>query len=120
MFDSKPKHRIILFVDERWSVVDTIKTLLEKNGYEVIIAHSDEECLRKLKKSRANLLLIGYVATRGAILDNVRNMKKLKIAYLITDESEAEHLELYANVVGFLKGSDNINVFLEKIKAFLK
>ena len=115
--------KTILVVDERWDVRTTLKTLLTKNGYRVIVARGNGECLEKLKKSKPDLLLIGYVTTRGRILDFVKKtkkFKKLRVVYLITDESEEEHLELYANVVGFLRGSDNINVFLKKIKEVLK
>ena len=117
---TKLRTKTIIFVDERWEVRQTINTLLTKNGYNVILAAGNGECIEKLRKVKPNLLLIGYVTTRGKILDYVKKIKKTRVAYLITDESEEEHLELYENVIGFLKGSDNINVFLKKIKQLLK
>lgn len=108
--------KTIMLVDNDSDVCSTIETLLKKNGYRVISAVDAEECLKKLKSNKLNLLLISAMMPRKKILENAVKIKGLKIAYLIADESETENLELYENVVGFIDEPRNINDFLARIK----
>jgi len=112
--------KTILIVDEHWDVLETLETLLKKNGYKVLTAKNLGDCLEKIKKTKPNLLLIGYIATKGAILDVATKINGLKIAYLVTDKSEEDYLNLYANVVGFINQTKDINEVLLKIGELLK
>jgi len=111
--------RILIF-DNNLDNGLTIKVLLKKNGYEVSNSINQQDCIKKLKKSKPDLFLIDAMMPREKILKTAIKIKGLKIIYLITDESEKEHLKLYKNVVGFINEPRDINSFLNKIKEFLK
>jgi DNA-binding response OmpR family regulator len=113
--------KTIMIVVSNPDVSSTIGTLLKKNGYRVTVAFNADECLEKLKNGKPDLILIegvGIIA-RTKILETVTKLKKIKVAYLITDESETENLKLYGNVIGFIDEPTNINEFLKKIRGLM-
>ena len=112
--------KTIMVVTGKLDTSLTIKTLLEKNGYEVIVAANADECLKKLKINKPGLFLIVSMMPKEKILETATKLKRVKIAYLITNEDENEELKLYSNVIGFVDEPRDINGFLRKIKEFLK
>ena len=48
----------IMVVDNEPDIVDLTRTVLELGGYSVMPAYSGEECLRKLEKETADLILL--------------------------------------------------------------
>ena len=112
--------KTILIVDDHPDIVFTIELLLKKNNYNVLTALSAEECVKKLKTNKPNLILIDGLAAREKILDAAAKVRGLRIAYLITDEAEKENFKLYSNVAGFINEPSDIKKFLEKIKELLK
>lgn len=48
----------IMVVDDEEGVVFLVKSILEKDGHEVIEAHSGEECLEKLEIEKPDLILL--------------------------------------------------------------
>ncbi len=48
----------IMVVDDEEDTVELIKTLLRKEGYDVVTAGSASECLKKLKEDEIDLILL--------------------------------------------------------------
>jgi len=48
----------IMVVDNEPDIVDLTRTVLEIGGYNVVTAHSGEECLRLLEKEKVDLVLL--------------------------------------------------------------
>ena len=48
----------IMVVDNEPDIVDLTRTVLELGGYNVVTAHSGEECLRVLEKEEVDLVLL--------------------------------------------------------------
>lgn len=48
----------IMVVDNEPDIVDLTRTVLELGGYNVLTAHSGEECLRTLEKEKVDLVLL--------------------------------------------------------------
>lgn len=48
----------ILLVDDEPDIVTLARTILEKDGYEVVVALNGEECLKKLKDEAFDLILL--------------------------------------------------------------
>jgi len=51
------KPKIVLIIDDEEIVLKSISKLLRKNGYDVLICHSGEEALEKIKKDSVNLIV---------------------------------------------------------------
>jgi DNA-binding response OmpR family regulator len=112
-------NKTILIFDDDTDTRETIKTILEKNGYNVFTAVNCDACLKKIEKIKPDLVLIESFMSKKGILECVGKMKNTKIAYLITDEDEKEDLDLYKNVIGFVKEPFNIDEFLKDIKRLI-
>lgn len=48
----------IMFVDDERDVVDSVKSILKKGGYDVVTAYSGKECLKKLESEKVDLILL--------------------------------------------------------------
>ena len=48
----------IMVVDDEEDIRSTVKSLLEKNRYEVITAINGDDCLQKLAKNKVDLILM--------------------------------------------------------------
>lgn len=112
--------KTILLFNHNLDTCFTIKTLLERNGYDVVTVTTAENCLKKLDIFNPSLLLMESTLPREKVLKKAVKMKNLKIAYLIVDKSEMEYLKLYKNVIGFINEPTNIKNFIDKIEELLK
>ena len=78
----------VMIVDDEESLVELVKVLLEKEGFEVITAYSGKECLEKLKKVRPDLILLDLMMPEMSgreVLEKIREnpeTKDLKVAFL--------------------------------------
>jgi len=78
----------VMVVDDEPDLCETVKLLLEGKGYEVVSALSGAEALKKLRKERADLVLIDFFMpemTGRALVDEIRadpKLKNLKLAFL--------------------------------------
>ena len=65
----------ILVVDDEPQILLLVKTMLKKQGYEVIIANSGKECLKILKKEKPDLILMDIMMPGE---DGWETLKKIK------------------------------------------
>jgi CheY-like chemotaxis protein len=65
----------IMIVDDEPDVVDAVRTMIEAEGYEVVVAYSGKECLRKLKEEKVDLILLDI---RMPVMDGWEVLRKLK------------------------------------------
>jgi CheY-like chemotaxis protein len=115
----------IMVVDEVPDIVETVKTVLEKEGYEIISASSADECLEKLKKVTPDLILLDIMMpgmTVKEMLKRIRENKKwrnIKIIYLtVVRMSGAEKADLpkEANIVDFIEKPFDITDLVRRVK----
>jgi len=65
----------IMVVDDEYEVADIVKKMLESEGFEVIIANSGEEALKKLEKERPDLILLDIMMPG---MDGWETLKEIK------------------------------------------
>lgn len=117
----------ILIVDDEPDIVETLKFLIESEGFESIIAMDGEEALRKAKDENPDVIILdvmlpkinGYKVCRLLKFDN--NYKHIPIL-MVTARSQQED-----KVIGEETGADeyitkpfDINELLHKIHLYLK
>ncbi|RLF47082.1 MAG: hypothetical protein DRN29_03440 [Thermoplasmata archaeon] len=68
------KKKKILIADDEPEIVDIVKKMLQEH-YEVITAYDGEECLKKAKKEKPDLILLDILMPK---LDGWETLKKLK------------------------------------------
>jgi|TARA_Y100000310_G_C20293077_1_gene628090 CheY-like chemotaxis protein len=111
--------KIIMVVDDEPDIRATVKTVLEKNGYEVITAVSGDDCLKQLKKEKPELILMDVMMPGTPVREVVPKIKGIKVAYLSvvrTSEAEKEELTKSANIVDFINKPFDINDLLKRVK----
>ncbi len=109
----------IMVVDDEPDVRATVKTVLEKNGYNIITAVSGDDCLKKLKKEKPDLILMDIMMPGTPVREVIPKIKGIKIAYLSvvrTSEAEKEDLMKSDNIVDFIQKPFDINDLLKRVK----
>ena len=75
-----------MVVDNEPDIVDLTRTVLELGGYNVVTAHSGEECLRILEKEKVDLVLLDIMMPGMSGWDVFNRIKKksgeIKVAFM--------------------------------------
>jgi len=118
----------IMIVDDEENLVELVKAIFEREGYEVIPAYSGKECLEKLEKVKPDLILMDMMMpgmtgkeTTKKIRENPKT-KDLKIVFLtVVRLSEVGMEEMKKlNVLDFItKPFDNEDL-VRRVKKILK
>ncbi|OGI04841.1 MAG: hypothetical protein A2Y25_04450 [Candidatus Melainabacteria bacterium GWF2_37_15] len=118
--------KVILIADDEPDIVETIKFLVESEGYKCLTAFDGEEALRLAKEYKPDIMLLdvmmpkinGYKVSRLLKFD--AKYKNIPIL-MVTARSQEED-----RIIGEETGADeyitkpfDINEVLEKIKAYL-
>jgi len=109
----------ILVVDDEPDVRNTVKTVLEKNGFEVISAISADDGFKKWQVEKPDLVLMDIMMPGTPVKDVIPKMKGTKVAYLSvvrTSEAEKEDLMRSKNIVDFIQKPFDINELVKKVK----
>jgi DNA-binding response OmpR family regulator len=111
--------KTIMIVDDEPDLRSTVRTVLEKEGFNVITAVNGDDCLKKLKKQKPDLILLDIMMPGTPLKDIVQKIKGTKIAFLSvvrTSEAEKEDLMKSKNIVDFIEKPFDINEMVEKVK----
>jgi len=109
----------ILIVDDEPDIRNTVKTVLEKNGYKVVTAANGDDGFDKWKKEKPNLVLMDIMMPGTPVREIVPKMTGAKIAYISvvrTSEAEKEDLMKSKNIVDFIQKPFDINELLKRVK----
>ena len=109
----------ILVVDDEPDIRNTVKTVLEKNGYKVITAVNGDDGFDKWKKEKPALVLMDIMMPGTPVREIVPKMVGAKIAYISvvrTSEAEKEDLMKSKNIVDFIQKPFDINELLKRVK----
>ena len=68
--------KLILLVDDDVDLVDINKTVLERNGFNVITAYTGEDGLKKANEAKPNLIVLDVMMETGS--DGFNTAKALK------------------------------------------
>ena len=115
----------IMVVDDEPDNVETVRMLMEKEGYEVINARDGDECLKQLAKmdEKPDLVLMDVMMPGTPVKQVVDQIKDIKVAYLTvvrTSEAEKENLLKSANVVDFIQKPFDIDDLVRNVKKIVE
>ncbi len=111
--------KTIMVVDDEPDIRETVKVVLEKHGYKVVMAHSGDDCLVQLKKIKPDLILMDIMMPGTPVGEVVRQIRDIKIAYLSVvrlSEAEKEDLIWQKNIVDFIQKPFDIKDLAAKVK----
>lgn len=113
--------KTIMVVDDEPDIRESIKTVLEKNGYAVVTAVDGDDCMKKLPHQKVDLVLMDIMMPGTPVKKIVPKIKGTKVVYLsIVRLSEAEKENLLASnhIIGFIEKPVDINFLLKQVKKF--
>ena len=109
----------IMVVDDEEDIRSTVKSLLEKNRYEVITAINGDDCLQKLAKNKVDLILMDIMMPGTPVKKIVDKIRDTKIAYLsVVRIADAEKEELFRDkkIVDFIHKPFDVDDLLKRVK----
>ena len=112
----------ILVVDDDTDVRETVKMVLEKNGYVVVEAVNGDEGLKKASQEKPDLVLLDIMMPGTPVKDIVPKLGS-KVAYLSvvrTSEAEKEDLMKAKNIVDFIQKPFDIKDLVARVKKIVK
>lgn len=114
----------VMIVDDEEDIRETVKALLEKNGFNVTSAVSGDDCLKKMASSKIkpDLILFDVMMPGTPTKEVVKKIKDIKIAYLTVvrvTEAEKEDLLKEKNIVDFIQKPFDIEELLRKVRKIL-
>ena len=111
--------KTVMVVDDEPDNRNTVKTILEKNGFRIILAEDGDDCLEKLKKERPSLILMDIMMPGTPVRQVVQKIKGIKIVYLSVvrmSEAEKEDLLEQKNIVGFINKPFDLDNLIKQVK----
>ncbi len=111
--------KTIMVVDDEPDIRETVKAVLEKNGFAVVTAVSGDDALEKLKTEKPDLVLMDIMMPGTPVKEIIPKIKRFKVAYLSVvrlSEAEREALTESENVVDFIQKPFDIAELLGRVK----
>ena len=114
--------KTIMVVDDEEDIRSTVKTILEKEGYNVVTAIDGDDCLKKMTEQKVDLSLMDIMMPGTPVREVVKKIKDTKISYLTvvrTSEAEKEDLMKSKNIVDFIQKPFDINELAKRVKKLI-
>lgn len=111
--------KTIMVVDDEPDIRATVKTILENKGYTVVTAFSGDDCLKKLKTEKPDLILMDIMMPGTPVREILPKIKGTKVAYLSvvrTSEAEKEDLMKAGNIVDFIQKPFDVDELLKRVE----
>lgn len=108
----------IMVVDDEKDNRETIKSVLKKEGYEVVEAVNADEALEKLDKKKVDLILLDIMMPGTPVRKAVPKMdaKIIFVTVVRTSEAEKEDLLSMDKVVDFVEKPYDVDELVKKVK----
>jgi len=116
------KSKIILVVDDEPDIRESVKMILEMNGYSVVMASNGDDCLAKVEKYKPDLILLDIMMPGKPVNDVVKNIHDIKIAFMsVVRISDARKRGLCTqdNIVDFFQKPFNVTELVERVEMIL-
>ena len=116
--------KLIMTVDDEPDIRATIRTVLEKAGFEVVMAVNGDDCLKQLdmlarQKRKPDLILMDIMMPGTPVREILEKINGINVVYLSVvrmSEAEKEDLMTQKNVIGFIQKPFDIDDLVKRVK----
>jgi CheY-like chemotaxis protein len=109
-----------MVVDDEADNRTTVKTVLEKEDYEVLTAITADDCLKQVEGgAKPDLILMDIMMPGTPVKDIIPKLTPIKVVYLSvvrTSEAEKEDLMKSKNIIDFIQKPFDIKDLVSKVK----
>lgn len=97
----------VMVVDDEKDIRETMKNILEPEGYDVVTAKNGDEALKKLKNGKKPDLILLDIMMPGTpareVVKRIKNTKIIFVSVVKISEAEKENLFKQENIVGYIQ-----------------
>jgi len=114
--------KTILVVDDEPDIRQSVKMILEVNGYKVITAVDGDDCLKKIIGEKPDLILLDIMMPGTPVGEVVKQIKETKIAFMsVVRISDARKRGLCTqdNIVDFFQKPFNVSDLIDRVEMIL-
>lgn len=114
--------KTILVVDDEPDIRQSVKMILEMNGYNVIEAVNGDDCLEKLQTETPDLILLDIMMPGTPVSDVVKQIKDIKIAFMSVvriSDARKKGLCTQDNIVDFFQKPFNVNDLVQRVEVLI-
>jgi len=114
--------KTILVVDDEPDIRESVKMILEMNGYSVVMAINGDDCLEKVNEYKPDLILLDIMMPGTPVTEVVKKIQDIKIAFMsVVRISDARKRGLCAqgNIVDFFQKPFNVAELVERVELIL-
>ena len=108
-----------MVVDDEPDVRQSVKMILEMNGYRVIEAVDADDCLKKVKKEKPDLILLDIMMPGTPVGEIVKQINDIKIAFMSVvriSDARRQGLCSQGNIVDFFQKPFNVSDLVERVR----
>lgn len=119
---TKPDSKTVLVVDDEPDIRESVKMILEMNGYTVVIAVDGDDCLDKVKEYTPDLILLDIMMPGTPVTEVVKQISDIKIAFMSVvriSDARKRGLCAQANIVDFFQKPFNVSDLVERVELIL-
>ena len=116
----------ILIVDDEPDTVELMKMILEKEGFEILSANNEKECLEKIEKEKPDLILLDIMMPDMSgwdVYNKIRkNDRKTKVMFVSVVEISEERKKRLVNdgVSDYIMKPFTRDELVRKVKAVIQ
>jgi len=114
--------KTILVVDDEPDIRQSVKIILEVNGYKVVTAVDGDDCLKKLNEYKPDLILLDIMMPGTPVDEVVKKIKNIKIAFMSVvriSDARRRGLCVQDNVVDFFQKPFNVSDLIDRVEVIL-
>jgi len=112
--------KTVMIVDDEKDIRDSVKTILEKEGYNVVTAVDGDDALKKVKVAKPDLVLLDIMMPGTPVKDIVPKLRTKVIYLSVVKISDLEKGELLGkNVCEFVEKPFDIKNLVSEVKKCL-
>ncbi len=112
----------ILVVDDEPDIRESVKMILQKNGYNVDTAEDGDQCLEKVKKETPDLILLDIMMPGTPVSEIVKQITDIKIAFMSVvriSDARKRGLTSQDNIVDFFQKPFNVTDLIDRVELIL-
>ena len=114
--------KTILLVDDEADIRTAVREILEHEKYKVITAVDGDDCLKKLKTVKPDLILLDIMMPGTPVKEVIKKIKGVKIAFCSVvrmADMEKEELMKQGNIVDFIQKPFELEDLVKRVKKLI-
>ena len=119
---SEKNKKTILVVDDEPDIRESVRMILQMNGYRVLTAVDGDDALVKIQGEKPDLILLDIMMPGTPVSEIVNQIKDIKIAFMSVvriSDARKKGLCTQGNIVDFFQKPFNVSDLVSRVELIL-